>query len=136
MLPRIPLIKEAADFKEFAKAGRDLAEWHLNYETVELYPVSEHSNTLALDPEELFKVQKMLFGRKDKAIDETTTIFNNHVKVCNIPLEAYDYVVNSKPAIGMDHGALSAHARQGQRHRQRSERRAWRRSRSSSRCRR
>ena len=63
MLPRIPLTKKAEDFKAFAKAGHDLARWHLNYETVKPYPISEHVDKLALDPEELFKVQKMTFGR-------------------------------------------------------------------------
>jgi predicted helicase len=41
----------------------------------------------------------MTFGRKEKAIDKTTIVYNSHVKIGNIPLEAYDYVVNGKPAI-------------------------------------
>jgi predicted helicase len=41
----------------------------------------------------------MTFGRKTKAIDKTTIIYNNHVTLRGIPLEAYDYVVNGKPAI-------------------------------------
>jgi predicted helicase len=36
-LPRIPCVKKAEDFWAFSKAGRDLAHWHLNYETVEPY---------------------------------------------------------------------------------------------------
>ena len=32
MLPRIPLVELPADFKAFAKAGRELADLHLNYE--------------------------------------------------------------------------------------------------------
>ena len=31
-LPRIPLVDEALDFWSFSKAGRNLAELHLNYE--------------------------------------------------------------------------------------------------------
>ena len=99
MLPRIPLTKRPDDFQAFSKAGHDLAHWHLNYETVEPYPVEEHSDTLLLDPEEHFKVQKMTFGRMTKAIDKTTIIVNSHVTLRGIPLEAYDYVVNGKPAI-------------------------------------
>jgi predicted helicase len=99
MLPRIPLTKRAADFQAFAQAGRDLAHWHLNYETIEPYPVTEHSETLVLDPAEHFKVHKMTFGRKTKAIDKTTIIYNSHVTLSGIPLEAYDYVVNGNPAI-------------------------------------
>ena len=33
-LPRIPRMKTYADFAAFSKAGRDLADLHLNYETV------------------------------------------------------------------------------------------------------
>jgi predicted helicase len=43
MLPRITLTKDPIDFKAFSKAGRDLANWHLNYETVEPWPVQEHN---------------------------------------------------------------------------------------------
>jgi predicted helicase len=35
-LPRIPAVKTIADFRAFSQAGRDLAHWHLNYETVAL----------------------------------------------------------------------------------------------------
>ena len=43
MLPRIPFTWETADFWTFSQAGRDLAQWHLNYETVDPYPLREHS---------------------------------------------------------------------------------------------
>jgi prophage antirepressor-like protein len=39
-LPRILCVKKAADFWVFSKAGRDLAELHINYEKVEPYPVT------------------------------------------------------------------------------------------------
>ncbi len=99
MLPRIPLTQRTADFWKFSKAGRDLAQWHLNYETVEPYPLAEHSDELVLDPEKHFIVQKMIFGRKDKQIDKTTIHYNSHVTLSGIPPEADEYVVNGKPAI-------------------------------------
>lgn len=37
-LPRIPAVKTFADFRAFPQAGRDLAHWHLNYETVACHP--------------------------------------------------------------------------------------------------
>ena len=37
-LPRIPAVKTFSDFRAFSQAGRDLAHWHLNYETVECHP--------------------------------------------------------------------------------------------------
>ena len=106
MLPRIPLTKEAKDFKAFSKAGRSLAEWHLNYETVDPWPVKEFSEKLDLDTEEKYKVQKMTFARptpQQKAAgekyDKSTIVYNSHVTLKGIPLEAYNYVVNGKPAI-------------------------------------
>jgi predicted helicase len=39
-LPRIPAVKTYADFRAFEKAGRELAHWHLNYETVDCTPPS------------------------------------------------------------------------------------------------
>jgi predicted helicase len=50
MLPRRPLTRETADFWRFSQAGRDLAQWHLNYETVEPWPVAEHHSELLSDP--------------------------------------------------------------------------------------
>lgn len=41
-LPRIPRVKTAADFWAFSQAGRDLAELHLNYETV---PICQGANS-------------------------------------------------------------------------------------------
>jgi predicted helicase len=106
MLPRIPLTKEAGDFKAFSKAGRKLAEWHLNYETVPTWPVEEIHDRLDLGLEETYKVQKMTFARptaeqraQGLKWDKTRIIYNSHVTISKIPLEAYEYVVNGKPAI-------------------------------------
>ena len=100
MLPRIPFTSKTADFWKFSQAGRDLAEWHLNYETVKPYPVQEHTDALGLDPAKDFLVNpKMIFGRANKQVDKTTIIYNSHISISGIPLEAYDYVVNGKPAI-------------------------------------
>ena len=99
MLPRIPFTREAADFWKFSRAGRDLAQWHLNYETVEPYPVEEQSSDLLMDPKKDYLVQKMTFGRKDKQVDKTTINYNSHITLTGIPLETYDYIVNGKPAI-------------------------------------
>lgn len=99
MLPRIPFTRATADFWKFSRAGRQLAQWHLNYETVAPYPVQEHTSALALDPAKDFLVQKMAFGRKDKQVDKTVIAYNSQITLSGIPLEAYDYVVNGKPAI-------------------------------------
>jgi predicted helicase len=99
MLPRLPLTRETADFWRFSQAGRDLAQWHLNYETVEPWPVQEFASELLSDPAKDFLVQKMTFGRKDRQVDKTTIHYNARITLTGIPLEAYDYVVNGKPAL-------------------------------------
>jgi predicted helicase len=96
MLPRIPL---AEDFWAFSQAGRKLAEIHLNYEDAKPYPVKEHRDVLELKDEKLYVVEKMRFGKKDKETDKTTIQYNSHITLTGIPLAAYDYVVNGKPAI-------------------------------------
>lgn len=95
MLPRIPY---AADFWAFSTAGRNLAHWHLNYETVEPYNIPDYWDKTFLEPED-YLVEKMTFGRLNKNIDKTTIIYNRHIKIHHIPLEAYEYIVNGKPAL-------------------------------------
>jgi predicted helicase len=92
MLPRIPLVQ---DFSAFSHAGRQLAQWHLNYETIEPYPLQEITQGLPLDPKAFYRVQEMKFAKKDK----TTLIYNANVTLTGIPLETYDYIVNGKPAL-------------------------------------
>lgn len=41
----------------------------------------------------------MKYGRNGKEKDLTTIHYNDRITVSGIPLEAYDYVVNGKPAI-------------------------------------
>ncbi len=108
-LPRIPAVKRFVDFAAFSQAGRDLAHWHLNYETVECYKgvdVEEIANTtFKYFSEGPYRVTKMKFAKKrdpesNKSInDKTTVIYNDFVTIRDIPLEAYDYVVNGKPAL-------------------------------------
>ena len=102
MLPRIPFTRETADFRRFSQAGRDVARWHLGYESVEPWPVAEHTAALALDPAKDFLVQKMTIGRKPKQVvqvDKTAITDNSHLTLTGIPLEACDTIVNGKPAI-------------------------------------
>jgi predicted helicase len=95
MLPRMPFAK---DFRAFSSAGRKLSEWHLNYETVEPYPLTEESKRLMMEAGDL-RVDKMTFGKKDGKPDKTVIVYNPHLTLRDIPIEAYDYVVNGKSAI-------------------------------------
>lgn len=99
-LPRIPCVKQAADFRAVVRAGRALGDLHVGYETVEPYPVTLKQGDLSLasidDPVKFFRVEKMAFG---KAKDRSVIHYNPNITLIDVPLEAYDYVVNGKPAI-------------------------------------
>jgi predicted helicase len=101
-LPRIPAVRTFADFKAFSKAGRDLAHWHLNYETVPMYAdVKLDTGKTALKSlnGSDYRVTKMKFCGSGKTKDKTTVHYNERITIQNIPLEAYDYIVNGKPAL-------------------------------------
>ncbi|MGN0836941.1 MAG: type ISP restriction/modification enzyme, partial [Akkermansia sp.] len=85
-LPRIPFAK---DFWAFSQAGRQLAELHLHYETLEPYPLKEESNGD-------FRVTKMRFPKK--GIRDTIR-YNDTCTLSGIPDEAYAYIVNGKSAL-------------------------------------
>ena len=101
-LPRLPLVDSADDFWAFSRAGRELAELHLGYETVEPYPkcvVSYAPLTNRGDSID-YRVEKMRFGKIDsKTSDKSVIHYNPGITIEHIPLEAYDYVVNGKSAI-------------------------------------
>lgn len=97
-LPRIPRVKTAADFWSFSQAGRKLADLHLNYETVEPYPLKIDSSGRKLTDAD-YRVEKMRYGKKGKDKDLTTLHYNDRITLTGIPLQAYEYVVNGKPAL-------------------------------------
>lgn len=128
MLPRIPLVESASDFWAFSRAGRKLAQLHLDYESAEPYQalvVSSNAATSDLpmfhgeaadarsaysdeDPQTLYRVSQMRFAKKlgkdkndkSKRIDDKSRIvYNEKLTIAGIPAEAYEYVVNGKSAI-------------------------------------
>jgi predicted helicase len=104
MLPRLPLVDDVKDFWSFSKSGRELANLHLNYESI---PAYEGVKVLGAESG-FFKVEKMRFPKKDQ---KDTIHFNSKITIQNIPLEAYEYVVNGKSAIEwiMERYAITTH---------------------------
>ncbi|MGH1507231.1 DEAD/DEAH box helicase [Ralstonia solanacearum] len=97
-LPRIPCVSKAADFWTFSDAGRKLADLHINYETVEKYPLQIEGGGLLLTDAD-YRVEKMRYGKNGKDKDLTTLIYNDKITAKGIPLDAFEYVVNGKPAL-------------------------------------
>ena len=102
-LPRIPRVRKAEDFWCFSKAGRALAELHLNYETVEKYPLTIEASGNLADGD--YRVEKMKFAKKKdpetgKNInDRGTVIYNAKITISGVPEDAWEYVVNGKAAL-------------------------------------
>jgi predicted helicase/uncharacterized protein (DUF433 family) len=124
MLPRLHLVDDVKDFWAFSKAGRQLAELHLNYETVEPYsnvvvlinPLTITDTLKQASESELeylhYRIDKMRYPKKDR---KDTIIYNNQITIENIPLKAYEYVVNGKSAIEwiMERYQISTHKDSG-----------------------
>ena len=93
-LPRIPKV---TGFQAFAEAGRKLAKLHIGYEGVKPYPLEEKVSDSAPDSlDELYRVQKMKFKRKD---DRSTIVYNSRVTVSGIPERAYRYQLGARSAV-------------------------------------
>ncbi len=96
MLPRIPFVQ---DFLAFSKGGRKLAKLHLEYESVEPYPIEETISGPRMAAAERFRVSKMSFAKRDGKPNKSVILYNSHVTLAGIPLNAYDYIINGKPAL-------------------------------------
>jgi len=102
-LPRIPRVRKAEDFWAFSRAGRALGDLHVNYETVDKYPLTIDAKGKLTDAD--YRVEKMKFAKKKdpetgKSInDRSTVIYNNKITLRDIPEAAWDYIVNGKAAL-------------------------------------
>lgn len=132
-LPRIPIVDNVQDFMAFYKAGKELADLHLNYEQgineqitgqdgdypfyANMPMVAHRSLGIKVigdidiwnskwtdETYQYFAVEKMHFAKvrnkNGKLIaDKKSIIYNGHIIIENIPLKAYEYIVNGKSAI-------------------------------------
>ena len=103
MLPRIPFTD---DFWAFSRAGRELGDLHVGYESVEPWPVTETRQQMPFSPDGqhldsrvLYRVEKMRFGKNGRTVDKSVIVYNNYITLSDIPLDAYDYIVNGKSAL-------------------------------------
>ena len=90
-LPRIFLVDEPKVFWQISKAGRDLADIHLNYEN------QKAPEGVIIEGDcDNYTVSKMKFPKKDQ---KDTIIYNNDITIKNIPLEVYNYVINGRSPV-------------------------------------
>ena len=99
-IARIPLVNSFTDFAFLSDAGRELSYLHADFENDDKFQISIKEGDLRLthigDPKEFYRVEKMKFAKKG---DRSSVIYNKNITIENIPLEAYEYVVNGKPAL-------------------------------------
>lgn len=118
-LPNIPIVERAEDFMAFSKAGRALADLHLSYEDHAHKALVVVREMHAMDSKnternfEYYRVEKMRFPSNEKR--GRTIIYNSRIMIQDIPLEAYDYIINGKSAIEwiMERYAITADKKSG-----------------------
>ena len=100
-LPRIPCVKAVEDYRAFRDAGKRLGELHAGYEKVDPYPavIDTGGKLLMTEPEEAYRVTKMRHPGSGKNKDRSTVIYNADITIRDIPEQAWEYVVNGKPAL-------------------------------------
>jgi predicted helicase len=88
-LPRIPF---APDFAAFAAAGRDLARLHVEYETLEPWPLEWIENPAL--PQSYRVEDKMRLNR-----DKTALAVNPSLTLAGIPPETFEYRLGNRSAL-------------------------------------
>lgn len=98
-LPRVPLLKKTSDFWKYVEYGEKLKDLHVDYENVKPHPIKYKEEIPSIknidDAVSFYRVKKMKFNKNDK----TTIIYNQNITIEDIPINAYDYIVNGKTAI-------------------------------------
>ena len=99
-LSRIPMPASLADFRAFARAGRELARLHVGYESAEPYDLDVHVvDNWDIDEPRAYRVTKMAYRRKGKGMDKTNIRYNAGITLAGIPEEAHEYQLGSRSAL-------------------------------------
>ena len=91
-LPGVPFSQDVKDFRAFAEAGKQLADLHVNYESVTKY----EELTLKENPDTPlnWRVEKMAFQN-----DKTEIRYNDFLTIEGIPPEVFSYRLGSRSAL-------------------------------------
>lgn len=104
MLPHIETPSSRAEFDKFAAAGQELMDLHVNYESVEPWPLDIQVKGDESD-RETWRVLKMKWAKRKDAEtgknvnDVTKLIYNKRVTISGIPAEADEYMLGSRSAV-------------------------------------
>lgn len=106
-LPRLPVAKDVESFQAFVKAGKKMADLHVNFEQQKEYPLERVEAT----GEKLnWRVEKVKFNK-----DKTAIIYNDFLTLASIPPKAHDYRLGNRSALEwiVDQYQVSVDARSG-----------------------
>lgn len=104
MLPHIETPSSRARFDKFAAAGKELMDLHVNYDSVEPWPLDIQVKGDESD-RETWRVKKMKWARRKdpetgkNVNDVTKLIYNKQVTIGGIPAEADEYILGSRSAV-------------------------------------
>ena len=88
-LPHIPFTE---DFWDFANAGAQLADLHVNYESAPKYEALRHIETPGMPID--WRVEKMRLSK-----DKMQLKYNDYLTLDGIPTEVYDYRLGNRSAL-------------------------------------
>lgn len=91
-LPRIP---DSINFFVFSEAGRKLSDLHLNYESLEPYPLTEVRGP---DPA-TNRVEKMKFAKSSGSASKSEIVINSNLRLLDVPEEVFEYRLGVRTAI-------------------------------------
>ena len=84
--PRIPFYD---NFEQWAKLGKELIDLHLNYETIEKYPLTRIDTNKAKIPKVKLKADKT----------NGTIQLDDNTRLENVPKEAWEYLLGNRSAL-------------------------------------
>ena len=97
-LPHIPYVATKKNFWLFSGAGKQLGEWHTNYEKHNPEPnieIIENPDMLSKN-KDFYRIEKMKFRGTMGSPDKSRIIYNHNITIAGIPSETYDYKIAGK----------------------------------------
>ena len=97
---RIPMAASGDDFRAFVAAGRQLADLHVNYETVEPWPLEElWAHGWDAEAPGAYRVEKMSYAGRRPNLDKSRIVYNAGITLAGIPEAAHEYQLGSRSAL-------------------------------------
>lgn len=95
MLPRIPKVEA---FREFARAGKLLADLHVGYETIDPFPLDDPSASTEFVGS--LRVERMRYLRTTAGtVDRGRIAYNSDIILSGIPADAHRYMLGPRSAV-------------------------------------